>query len=293
MTNNNDILNKVKALKGEIEEYVYGKGITVPSSVLESIASDKDIPTLLKNISRTVWASVGLDVHETLSDHFDGGYSIWADRHIWTDESKAKVKKLLFKKIETVKPTVKINQHFFFEDEKPSSEVRANVLELHKTIAACAIDYTFATNDSIKPELQANAFKAVLQLIDVPEALPSSDPVQVRNTISTSRFKDITKRESDPTPSIQALKEVARNWYQESSRENLYHKDGYHHYNYVDYYLYLLTSEQLEQIRAEFLEDVESKYNELKAQQYDVDAISSAKYLLEKVEHILSWKVDE
>lgn len=291
MTNNN-ILNKVVSLKEEIEKYVHGKGITVPSVVFESIKGDKGIPKLLGAITHSVSASVGLDVHETLSDHLEGGYTLWGNHKSWTSDSKNQVVTLLLEKISEAKATVKTNEYFFFEDEKPTKEEREEALNYHKLIAECAIRYTFSDNDMFKPELQAKAFRAILQLVDIPGAIPSNHPVHVRNLISTSRFKDITKKESNPAPSIEALKDVARIWYQKSDQEHLYHKDGYHRYDYVDYYLYILTPVQLEQVRAGFLEEVEKSYDELKAETWDSYAISSAEFLIEKVRRIMSWKIE-
>lgn len=288
---NNILLDKVVALREEIANYVYGKGVTVPSDVLESIKENMMTPKLLERITRSVSASVGLDIHETLSDHFNGGYTLWGNYRIWTKESKDKVKSLLLEKIENAKITVKHNELFFFEEEKPSAAIRNAVLMQHKVIAKSAINYIFAKDESSIAELQVSALKGILALIDIPGAKPSSDPVIVRNMISSSRFQDITKKEANPAPSIDGMKEAAREWYQNSDREELYHKEGHHNFDYVKHFLYLLKPEQLEALRAEFLADITKRYDELKAEKWDSDAVSSAQYLVEKVKVIMSWQV--
>lgn len=292
MTNKNEVLNKVVALKKEIENYVHSKGINVPSTFIESIKQDKNTNELLKEITQSVSASVGLDVHEKISDHYNTSYSIWSELYLWDKEVRAEIKALIIEKINDAKPTAKNTELFFFEDEKPIKEEREKVLNLHKTIANCAIEYTFDKHESDNAELQTKAFEALLQLIDVQGAFPSNGSIHVRNLISVDRYKAITKKDKDPAASIKALKTVARNWYQNSNRKDLYHKDGYHRYDYVDCYLYLLTPEQLENLRAEFLEDVEKSYTELKGQIWDPYAVSSAEYLLERVKRIMSWRIE-
>ncbi|MEX3623520.1 hypothetical protein [Viridibacillus arvi] len=293
MNTNNEFLNKVINLKEDIENHVYSKKIPLNTSFIEAISNDKNTLKLLKEITYTVSASVGLDVHEKLGKHYDTSYTTWNRMKYWEEQSKKDVQKMILEKIEEVKATAKVDEFFFYEDEKPTKELREKALSLHKIIAECAINYTFDNDHSEKPDLQARAFEALLQLCELESAIPGNDNVSMRNLISISRFIAITKKESDPTPSINALKAVARNWYQNSDRDFLEHKSGYHQYTYVKYYLYIITSEQLEQVRNEFLEEVESRYDELKAAKWDHDAINWANFLLEKTECILSWEVEE
>lgn len=293
MSENHEILINILNLKEDIKNHINTKKLSLSPTFIQAITISNDTLNLLKNITQAASASIGLDIHENLSDYYDTSYTTWNRIKYWDEQTKEKVKNIIIEKIGAVKATAKVDKFFFFENEKPSKELREKTLSLHKIIAECAINYTFENDDSVKPNLQSKAFEALLQLSELPSTLQKNDNITLRNLISTRRFQDITKKEKEPSLSILAMKDVARNWYQKSNKDFLDHKSGYHNITYVDDYLYILTSKQLEQLRLEFLEEAKQKYEELKAKKWDHDTYSSVNFLIDNTKLILSWNVEE
>lgn len=293
MSENQEILINILNLKEDIENHINTNKLSLSPTFIQTITINNDTLDLLKNITQAASASIGLDIHENLSDHYDTSYTTWNRIKYWDEHTKEKVKNIIIEKIRAVKATKKVDKFFFFENEKPSKELREKALSLHKIIAECAINYTFENAESVKPNLQSKAFEALLQLSELPSTLQTNDNITLRNLISTRRFCDISKKEKEPSLSILAMKAVARNWYQKSNKDFLDHKSGYHNITYVDDYLYILTSKQLEQLRLEFLEEAKQKYEELKAKKWDHDTYSSVNFLIDNTKLILSWNVEE
>lgn len=289
---NHPLLHTLENFKGEVKRFLADKGVKVPADAYTKIENDKETYLFIKSIFRCVSASVGLDIREEIVGHFGIGFSLFYDDfELWTESDRINVKEALIKKVNKATLPVKKRELFFDEEVKTTAEQREEVLLMYKEIATIAITYSMGVAEGEKPSLQARAFELVLQLHDNPCTCLSDGDVSMRNLISLSRLEDITKKEIG-TDSLAALKQVGRNWYQQSERNFLEKESGYHQYTYVKYYLYILTEEQLEILKEEFLSVVEDRYLRTKGEEWNRHTVGSIDYLLEQVNTILSWEVE-
>jgi hypothetical protein len=288
---NHTLLAKIQELKQEVETYLAEKGVKVPEEFIATIKKDKKTMLLLQSIFEAASAYIGLDVRETIAYHYKAGYLLLEDVNYWSQEDQELVKSILLHKVQSAPFSEKYSDLFFVEGVKLSAEQKEEVLSMYRDIASAAIEYCFGANEEDKPALHARAFEQILKIHDLPYTQPMNDDITIRNLISIDRLKDITKNEMNSL-SLEALKEVARKWYRASGRDFLERKSGYHQYDYVKNYLYILTGEQLESLRKEFLEDVENQYKRIKSEAWNRFTISSVDYLQQQLEAILSWKTE-
>lgn len=285
------LMNQIVKLEEEITEYFEVNKVVVPSEIYDAINREKNPVQLLRDLYSSAESWVGLNIREALSFHFNVGFSVFDEIERWSEEDRNKVETLLIEIVESAKLTAKHDEFFFKCDAEVTADKRKEVLEIYQDIARNAIYYTFSNTDEKKTLYQVNVMKNILRLCEMPETKPNGDIVTVRNLISLDRLKSITSKEKD-TRSLEALKELIREWYQNSDYDFLQHREGYHQYNYVPYYLYILTPEQLKQVQEEFIENAERKFKNIKADKWHQYTLSSLRFLKNQVKEILSWEVE-
>lgn len=284
------LLYLVSTLKRELEGAINSAVIQLPENFLEAIRLDKGTPELLQSIVHCATAAVGLNIVETLADHYETGHEYWFNINLWSDEMRNNVKLELLNKVQSVKPTKAVFNNLFAEYENLTIEEPAKVLSIYKEIANCAINYVFDIYGSEMPHLQAQAYQHILLLADI---LPPC-PIILHYRISLSRLECIVSNEGEPikSQSLQALKEIGRTWYQNSNHEFLNHKETYNSLNMVEYYLYLLNEKELEHLRNEYLTYAENHYRELLCEPRNSETLMYVEHLVGDLETILSWKVE-
>jgi hypothetical protein len=264
-------------LKQKEAETVY----TIPGEIMGAIKKAKNLERFLHDVVAVVSGSGGINIMSIIRREF--GMSMELTDHLaqWAPYSKEQFEDALHDAIDRAE--IRAGKQGLFFDGSADKKERAEALELLKDIAHAAVKCQF------NPKLAgADAYiemmDKLIQFYTLPHAYSAGDMVNYRNLISSDRLFVMSGNNESITA---ALKAHIKEWYQHSSFTFLENREWYHTYESVPNYLYMLTEEQLERLRNEFILHIHDEFNRVKAK----PDLHRAEYLKTMLENVVSWKV--
>jgi hypothetical protein len=262
-------------LKQKEEATVY----TIPSEIMGAIKKAKNLERFLHEVFTTVNGSGGINISNIIRREF--GMSMELTDHInqWAPYSKEQFEDALHDAIDRAEIRTG-KQGMFFEgsaDKKKITEALGLLKGIAHTAIRCQFNPKFAG-----PDAYVEILDKLIQFYALPHTYPAGNMINYMNLISSERLYAMSGNNDIITA---ALKVHAKEWYQDSSFTFLESREWYHTYEYVQYYLYVLTEEQLERLRNDFIQYIRDDFNMAKAK----PELHRAEFLKTMLETVLSW----
>jgi hypothetical protein len=255
---------------------------TVPNEVIRAIQKAKHLERLLLEIFNMASGSGGIDMSSFVRREFGIRSEVIDHMDRWAPYSKEQFEDALHDAIDRAEIRAG-KMGMFFEGSAPKKETN-HALELLKNIAHAAIKCQFGRKPA-GSDLYVEILHNLIQFYAHDLANPSGNQVKYRTLISADRLYIMSGHNDSITA---ALKAYCREWYQQSSFEFLENKETYPSYEYVQHFLYALTDEQLERLRADYIRHIADEFKLIKAR----PELHRAEYLKTMLETVLSWRTE-
>ncbi|TVY07139.1 hypothetical protein FPZ49_25485 [Paenibacillus cremeus] len=275
------LLKELEQLITDLKQKEQAAIFTVPEEVIVSIKKSRNLENLLLDILNTVQGSSGVDIVNILRREF-GISKILTDRFVkWAAHSKEQLADALHDAIDRAE--IRAGKQGLFFTGSPVKEEATEALALLKEIAHAAVRLQFNSRYA-GPDVYVDLQENLLRFHELPNTFPDSGVVKYRSLLSENRLFAMSGKDQQIT---EALKASTRAWYQRSSLAFLENREWYPDYDYVKAYLYLLTVEQLERLRDDFIRYIGEEFTKLKAK----PELHRAESLKSMLETALGWSV--
>ncbi|PZD97399.1 hypothetical protein DNH61_03365 [Paenibacillus sambharensis] len=273
------LLSELAEFTAELESKEAAAVYVVPDQVISAVRKARSLERLLHEIFMQVSGSGGIELQSVLRREF-GIKSELTDRlKQWAPYSKDHFEDELHEAIDRADIRAG-NQGIFFAGT-PSKQEAAEALALLQGIAHAAVQIQFRP-DPADPQLFVEILDKILQFYALPNTYPEGSAIQYRNLISEERLRAV----SDGHEAVLiALKQHARQWYQHAGWTFLESREGYFSYEDVRNFLYVLSEEQLNKLRNDYICHIHEEFQQLKRK----PDLHRAKGLLHMLETVLSW----
>jgi hypothetical protein len=254
---------------------------TIPGEIMGAIKKAKNLEKFLHDIFITVNGSGGINISNIVRREFGMSMELTDHIHQWARHSKEQFEDALHDAIDRAEIRAG-KQGLFFggsADKKEFTEAIGLLKDIAHATVRCQFNPKYAG-----PDVYIEILEKLIQFYALPHTYPAGDVVNYRNLISSERLYAMSGNDDAITA---ALKARSKEWYQNSSFTFLENRESYHTYEYVQYYLYALTEEQLERLRNDFIQYIGDDFKMVKAK----PELHRAKYLKTMLETVLSWKV--
>jgi hypothetical protein len=253
------LLLELRQFVAELEQKEAAAIYIVPDEVMKAVKRAKSLEKLLHEIFTQVSGSGGIHLNPIIRREFDMNAELMDHFKQWAPYSKDQFEDELHDAIERAEIRAG-NQGVFFKGT-PSKKEAADALQWLRDIAHAAVKCQFQSRLA-GPELYVEILDKLLQFYALPNTYPEGNAVSYRNLISADRLDAMSGGDDTIT---NALKAFAKEWYQKSPHTYLESREGYLSYEYVHHFLYVLTGEQLERLRSDYIRYIEEEFKQVRA----------------------------
>lgn len=275
------LLEELEQLIADLKQKEKSAVYTVPDEVIVNIKKAKNLERLLLEILNTVQGSSGVDIVNILRREFGISRNLTDRFARWAVHSKEQLADALHDAIDRAE--IRAGKLGLFFVGSPAKQEAAEALALLKDIAHAAVRLQFNTRYA-GADAYVEMQDKLLRFHELPNTFPGSGAVKYRSLLSEDRLYAMSGKDQEIT---EALKASTRAWYQRSFLAFMESREWYPDYDYVQAYLYLLTEEQLERLRDDFIRYIGEEFTKLKAKP-ELHRAESLKLMLETA---LSWSV--
>ncbi|KRF42753.1 hypothetical protein [Paenibacillus sp. Soil787] len=275
------LLSELKQLITDLEQKAAETIYTIPIEIMGATKKAKNLERFLYDIFAVVNGSGGINLLSIIRREF--GMSVELTDHIdqWAPYSKDQFEDALHDAIDGAE--IRAGKQGLFFEGSPDKKEAAEAFHLLKSIAHAAVKCQF--NPKLAgPQAYIEILDHVIQFYELPNSFLDDSMIKYRNLLSSDRLYAMSGKDETITA---ALKSHVKEWYQRSSFTFLENSEWYHTYESVRDYLYVLTEEQLERLRSDFIEHIRNELKLVKAK----PELHRVKHLTSMLENVLSWKV--
>ncbi|KQX45363.1 hypothetical protein [Paenibacillus sp. Root444D2] len=275
------LLSELKELITNLEQKKAETRYTIPSEIMGATKKAKNLERFLYDIFAVVNGSGGINLLSIIRREF--GMSVELTDHIdqWAPYSKDQFEDALHDVIDRAE--IRAGKQGLFFEGSPDKKEAAEALHLLKRIAHAAVKCQFSPKLA-GPHAYIEILDHVIQFYALPNSFLDDSMIKYRSLLSSDRLYAMSGNDDTITA---ALKSHVKEWYQRSTYTFLEKSEWYHTYESVLDYLYVLTEEQLECLRIDFIEHIR---NELKLVKVKPE-LHRVKLLKSMLETVLNWKV--
>ncbi|MDQ1909071.1 hypothetical protein RAC89_00970 [Paenibacillus sp. GD4] len=276
-----ELLMDLKRLVRELKEKEAAKTYILPEEVILAVKRVKHLEGFLYDILHIVSGSGGIRLGSLLRREFGIRAELADHMGQWARYSKERFEDELHDAIDRAEIRAGKQELFFTGSagKKESSEA----LQLLQGIAHTAIRIQL-NSERMHAEAYLELLELLLRYYELPFTMPKGDVIGYRGLLAADRLLAMAGGQEDIAEELRAF---ARQWYQSSPFTFFEEKESYLSYEYVVPYLYLLTEEQMDRLRAGYIEYVQDEVRKLKAK----PELHRAEHLLSMLEAVLSWEV--
>ncbi|MCY9668902.1 hypothetical protein M5X11_28930 [Paenibacillus alginolyticus] len=275
------LLLEMKQLITELEQKEAETIYTIPHEIMGATKKAKNLERFLHDIFAVVNGSGGINLLSIIRREF--GMSVELIDHMdqWAPYSKDQFEDALHDAIDRAE--IRTGKQGLFFQGSPDRKEAAEALHLLKSIAHAAVKCQF------HPKLAGThtyieILDHVIQFYALPNSFPDNSMIKYRNLLSSDRLYALSGNDDTITA---ALKSYVKEWYQRSSFTFLENSEWYHTYESVLEYLYVITEEQLERLRIDYIQQIRDDFIIVKAK----PDLHRVKHLTSMLETVLNWKV--
>jgi len=273
------LLSELSQFVAELEHKEATAIYIVPNEVMKAVKKAKSSEKLLHGIFTQVTGNGGIELSSTIRREFGMNEQLMDHFKQWATHSKEQFEDELHEAIERAEIRAG-NQGIFFEGT-PSKLEAVEALQLLKDIAHATVRCQFHVKLA-EPELYVDILGKLLRFYELPNTYPMGNAVNFRNLISADR---LSKMAGDDDEISDALMKFAKKWYQQSAHNFLESMEGYLSYEYVQYFLYALTEEQIVRLQSNYVQFIKEEFKLVKAK----PDLNRAKFLLVMLEVTSAW----
>ncbi|WP_261304558.1 hypothetical protein [Paenibacillus andongensis] len=275
------LLSELKQLITDLEQKAAETIYTIPSEIMGATKKAKNLERFLYDIFAVVNGSGGINLLSIIRREF--GMSVELTDHIdqWAPYSKDQFEDALHDAIDRAE--IRAGKQGLFFEGSPDKKEAAEALHLLKSIAYAAVKCQFHPKTA-GPHAYIEILDHVIQFYALPNSFADESMIKYRNLLSSDRLYAMSGNDDTITA---ALKSHVKAWYQRSSFTFLENSEWYHTYESVQDYLYVLTEEQLEHLRMDFIQHIKDEFKIVKAK----PELHRVKHLTSMLESVLNWKV--
>ncbi len=275
------VLSELKQLITDLEKKEAETIYTIPSEIMGATRKAKNLERFLYDIFAAVNGSGGINLLNIIRREF--GMSVELTDHIdqWAPYSKDQFEDALHDAIDRAE--IRAGKQGLFFQGSPDKKEAAEALSLLKSIAHAAVKCQFSPKLA-GPQSYIEILDHGIQFYALPNSFPDVSMIKYRNLLSSDRLYAMSGNDDTITA---ALKIHVKEWYQRSSFTFLENSEWYHTYESVLDYLYVITEEQLECLRIDFIQHICNDFKLVKAK----PELHRVKHLKSMLETVLNWKV--
>ena len=275
------VLSELKQLITDLEKKEAETIYTIPSEIMGVTRKAKNLERFLYDIFAAVNGSGGINLLNIIRREF--GMSVELTDHIdqWAPYSKDQFEDALHDAIDRAE--IRAGKQGLFFQGSPDKKEAAEALSLLKSIAHSAVKCQFSPKLA-GPQSYIEILDHAIQFYALPNSFPDVRMIKYRNLLSSDRLYAMSGNDDTITA---ALKIHVKEWYQRSSFTFLENSEWYHTYESVLDYLYVITEEQLECLRIDFIQHICNDFKLVKAK----PELHRVKHLKSMLETVLNWKV--
>ncbi|MDQ0901781.1 hypothetical protein [Paenibacillus sp. V4I7] len=275
------LLSELKQLITDLEQKKAETIYTIPSEIMGATKKAKNMERFLHDIFAVVNGSGGINLLSIIRREF--GMSVELTDHIdqWAPYSKDQFEDAIHDAIDRAE--IRAGKQGLFFQGSPDKKEAAEALSLLKSIAHAAVKCQFNPKQA-GPQAYMEILDSVIQFYALPNSFPDDNMIKYRNLISSDRLYAMSGNDVTITT---VLKSHVKEWYERSSFTFLENSEWYHTYESVVDYSYVLTGEQLEHLRIDFIQHIRDEFNIVKAK----PELHRVKHLKSMLETVLNWKV--
>lgn len=273
------LLSELKQFVAELEQKEAAALYFVPDEFMKAVKKAKSLEKLLHEIFMQVSGNGGIYLSPIIRREFGMNAELMDHFKQWAPYSMERFEDELHDAIDRAEIRGG-NQGVFFKGT-PSKKEAEEALQLLKDIAHAAVKCQFHAKLA-GPEIYVEILDKLLEFYALANTYPEGNAVSYRNLISADRLYAMSGGDDTITD---ALKTLAKEWYQQSPHTFLESKEGYFSYEYVHHFLYALTEEQLERLRSDYIRYIEEEFKLTRAK----PELNRAKNLKILLETVLSW----
>ncbi|MDF2647575.1 MAG: hypothetical protein K0Q73_3380 [Paenibacillus sp.] len=275
------LLSELKQLTTDLEQKEAETFYTIPSEIMGATKKAKNLERFLHDIFAVVNGSGGINLLSIIRREF--GMSVELTDHIdqWAPYSKDQFEDAIHDAIDRAE--IRAGKQGLFFQGSPDKKEAAEALSLLKSIAHAAVKCQFNPKQA-GPQAYMEILDSVIQFYELPNSFTDDNMIKYRNLISSDRLYAMSGNDVTITA---VLKSHVKEWYERSSFTFLENSEWYHTYESVVDYSYVLTEEQLERLRIDFLQHITDEFIIVKAK----PELHRVKYLKSMLETVLNWKV--
>jgi hypothetical protein len=275
------LLSELKQLITDLEQKEAATIYTIPSEIMGATKKAKNLERFLHDIFAVVNGSGGINLLSIIRREFGMSVELTDHIHQWAPYSKDQFEDALYDAINRAE--IRAGKQGLFFQGSPDKKEAAEALSLLTRIAHAAVKCQF--NPKLAgPHAYIEILDSVIQFYGLPNSFLDDTMIKYRNLISSDRLYAMSGNEDTITA---ALKNYVKEWYQRSSFTFLENSEWYHTYESVLDYLYVLTEEQLERLRIDFIQHIRDEFKIVKAK----PELHRVKHLKSMLESVLNWKV--
>ena len=274
---------ELRAFVAELERKSAAVVYAVPEEALKSVrrAKGQGMEGFLHEAFTEAIGSGGISLAGVLRREFGVDGDLLERVNQWAPYAKDEFEEALHEAIDRADIRAG-NQGVFFRGT-PSKTESAEALRLLRDIAHAAVAIRFAAG-AADPEAYVRLLQGILAFYALPNTYPEGTTVDYRNLIAAERLSAMAGGDARAAA---ALKEAARSWYAGSGRTFLEEPDNYFTYESVEQYLYALSEEGLERLRAAYVASIREQFDRLRRKP-DLDR---ARRLSATLDAVSSWAV--
>ncbi|NRF93093.1 hypothetical protein HQN89_19150 [Paenibacillus frigoriresistens] len=275
------LLLELKQLITDLEQKRAETIYTIPHEIMGATKKAKNLERFLHDIFAVVNGSGGINLLSIIRREF--GMSVELTDHIdqWAPYSKDQFEDALHDVIDRAE--IRAGKQGLFFQGSPDKKEAAEALHLLKSIAHAAVKCQFHPKLA-GPHAYIEILDSVIQFYALPNSFPDDSMIKYRNLLSSDRLYALSGNDDTITA---ALKIHVKEWYQRSSFTFLENSEWYHTYESVLEYLYVITEEQLERLRIDYIQQIRDEFIIVKAK----PDLHRVKHLTSMLETVLNWKV--
>jgi hypothetical protein len=273
------LLTELSRFVAELESKEASARYPIPDEVIHTVRKAKSLEKLLHEIFMQVSGNGGIHLNSIIRREFGIRAELMDHFGQWAPHSKEQFEDQLHDAIDRAEIRAG-NQGVFFKGT-PGKQEASEALRLLKDMAHGAVKIHFHKNQA-GSELYVNIMDKLLQFYALPNTYPEGDHIQLRNLISAERLHAMSGGDEIVT---EALRAWTKAWYQSSRRSFLESMEAYPSYEYVRHFLYALSGEQVERLRAEYIRHISEDFKKVKAK----PDLHRARGLKNMLEEVLSW----
>ncbi|MBD0383665.1 hypothetical protein [Paenibacillus sedimenti] len=267
----------VSHLKQKEAETVY----TIPSDVMGAVKKAKHLEKFLHEILQVANGSGGINISSMIRREFGMRSELINHMHQWAPYSKDQFEDELHDAIDRAE--IRAGKYELFFEGTPDKKEAAEALRLLKGIAHAVVRCQFNPKRA-GTDGYIDILDHLIRFYGLPNTHSAGNMINYRNLISSDRLYAMSGNDDTITA---ALKAHVKEWYQRSSYAFLESWDWYYSYESVRDYTYILTGEQLERLRGDFIRHIREEFTMVKAK----PELYRAEQLKTMLETVLSWDV--